>query len=144
MCCVVLCHISLTRIFPPYDWPPSSSFPWSNLDDFLAERPQFDSYHCVDFSAPTCCQSANFVRPLFAFYCPLVFTEKKNNAAFRHRRNVYAARLIDLRNRSIALRERWCHRSTAYESVDGDTVDGATVVGWDPAFIQPVHPRVLY
>ena len=49
----------------------------SNLDEFLAERPQFDSDHCVDFSAPTCCQSANFVRPLFAFYCPLVFTEKK-------------------------------------------------------------------
>ena len=25
-----------------------------------------------------------------------------------------------------------------------DTVDGATVVGRDPAFIQPVDPRVLY
>ena len=26
----------------------------------------------------------------------------------------------------------------------GDTVDGATIVGRDPAFIQPVDPRVLY
>ena len=55
-----------------------------------------------------------------------------------------AARLMDLRNRSIALHERWCHRSTADQSLDGDTVDGATVVGRDPAFIQPVDPRVLY
>ena len=26
----------------------------------------------------------------------------------------------------------------------GRSVDGATVVGRDPAFIQPVDPRVLY
>ena len=37
-------------------------------------------------------------QPVFAFYCPLFFTLTKN-VAFRHRRNVYAARLIDLRNR---------------------------------------------
>ena len=64
--------------------------------------------------------------------------------AFRHRRDVYAARLMDLRDRSIALRERWCHRSTADYLLDGDTVDGATVVGRDPSFIQPVDPRVVY
>ena len=29
-------------------------------------------------------------------------------------------------------------------ALDGDTVDGVTVVGRDPAFIQPVDPRVLY
>ena len=31
----------------------------------------------------------------------------------------------------------------AVELLDGDTVDGVTVVGRDPAFIQPVDPRVL-
>ena len=76
-----------------------------------------------------------------------VFLRKKiiNNAAFRHRcGDVYAARLVDLRNRSIALRERWCHRTTADESLDGDTVDGATVMGRVPALIQPVDSRVPY
>ena len=43
----------------------------SKFEDFLAVRSQFDSGHGVDFSAPTCCQSATFVRPLF-------FTEKTN------------------------------------------------------------------
>ena len=43
---------------------------------FLAVRLHFDSDHGVDFSAPTCCQSATIVRPLFAFYCPLCFTKK--------------------------------------------------------------------
>ena len=53
---------------------------------FLAERSQFDSDHGVDLYAPTCCQSVTFVRPLFAFYCPLCFTKKiLNNVAFRHR-----------------------------------------------------------
>ena len=37
-------------------------------------KSEFHSDHCVDFSAPTCCQSATFVRQLFAFYCPLYFT----------------------------------------------------------------------
>ena len=36
-----------------------------------------------------------------------------NNVTFRPRRDFYAARLMALRNRKIALRERWCHRSTA-------------------------------
>ena len=35
-------------------------------------------------------------------------------------------------------------RSTADYSLDGDMVDGATVVGRDPVFIQPVDLRVLY
>ena len=85
----------------------------SEFDEFLAGRSQFDSDHVVDFYAPTCCQSATFGQ-LFAFYCPLFFTEKIiNNVAFHPRRNVYAARLMDLHNRSIALCERWCHRFTA-------------------------------
>ena len=69
----------------------------SKFDEFLAARSQFDSDHGVDCYAPTCCQSATFVRPLFAFYCPLFFTGKK--VPFRHRHDVYAARLMDLRNR---------------------------------------------
>ena len=48
----------------------------SKIDKFLAIRSQFDSDHGVDFSASTCCQSSTFVRPLFAFYCPLFFTKK--------------------------------------------------------------------
>ena len=70
----------------------------SKFDKFLAVRSQFDSDHGVDFSAPRFCQSSTFVRPLFVFYCPLFFMEKKNNVHFR-RRDVYAARLMDLRNR---------------------------------------------
>ena len=75
--------------------------PSSKFDEFLAARSQFVIDHGVDFSSPTSCQSATFVRPLFAFYCTLFFTKKIiHNAAFRHRRsNVYAARLVDLRNR---------------------------------------------
>ena len=43
-----------------------------------------------------------------------------------------------------SFRVRCSHLSTADSSLEGDTVDGATVVGRDPAFIQPVYPRVLY
>ena len=72
----------------------------SKFDEFLAGRSQFDSDHGVNFYAPTCCQCATFVRPLFAFYCPLFLTRKIiNNVEFCHRRDVYAARLMDLRNR---------------------------------------------
>ena len=39
----------------------------SKFDEFLAGRSQFDRDHGVDFYAPTSCQSATFVRPLFAF-----------------------------------------------------------------------------
>ena len=39
-----------------------------------------------------------------------------NNAAFIHRRVVYAARQMNLH-------EPRCHRSTADSSLDGDTVD---------------------
>ena len=49
----------------------------SKCEEFLAERSQFDSDHGVIFYAPTCCQSATFVRPLFAFYCPLFLYDKK-------------------------------------------------------------------
>ena len=52
---------------------------YSSCGEFLADWSQFDSDHGVDFSAPICCQSATFVRPLFAFYGPLFFTKKKNN-----------------------------------------------------------------
>ena len=85
-----------------------------NIYEFLVVRPQFDSVYGVDFV----CAYMLPIRDLcaIAFYVLLsfVFTKKKiNNVAFRHRRDVYAARLIDLRNREIALRERWCHRYTA-------------------------------
>ena len=86
------------------------------------------------------CAAALFVLLSFVFYGKKII----NNVAFRHRSDVYAARLVDLRNRSIALRERWCHRSTADKYLDGEPIDGATCVGRDPAFIQPVDPRVLY
>ena len=71
----------------------------SKFDVFLTGWSLFDSVHGVDCYAPTCCQSATFVRPRFAFYCPLFFCEKIiiNNVAFRDRRDVYAARLVDLR-----------------------------------------------
>ena len=49
----------------------------------------------------------------FLRFIVLCFVRKKNNVAFHHRRHVYAARLMILRNRSIALRELWCHHSTA-------------------------------
>ena len=35
----------------------------------------------------------------FCVLLSYVFYEKNNNVAFRHRRDVYAARLMDLRNR---------------------------------------------
>ena len=72
----------------------------SKFEKFLAVQSQFDSDHGVDFSAPTSCQSATFVRPLFAFYYSL-FLRKKIMQYFAtdHQRDVYAARLMDLRNR---------------------------------------------
>ena len=72
----------------------------SKFDRFLAAHSQFDTSHRIDFYAHTCYQSATFVRPFFAFYCRLFFTKKIiNNVAFRHRSDVYATRLMDLRNR---------------------------------------------
>ena len=50
----------------------------STCEEFLTGRSQYDSDHGVNFSAPTCCQSATFVQPLFAFYCPLFFTKNIN------------------------------------------------------------------
>ena len=49
----------------------------SKFDAFLAGYSQFDNDHRVDFYAHTCCQSATS-GPLFAFYCPLFLTKKKN------------------------------------------------------------------
>ena len=54
----------------------------SKFDEFLPGRSQFDSDHRVDFSTPTSCQSATFVRPLFAF--GLCFFTTKNHKQ-RHR-----------------------------------------------------------
>ena len=45
---------------------------------------------------------------------------------------------------NTVFRVRCRHHSMADLSLDGDTVDGATVVGRGPAFIQLVCPRVLY
>ena len=39
----------------------------SQFDRFLAGRSNLDTNHGVNFSTPTSCQSATFVRPLFAF-----------------------------------------------------------------------------
>ena len=39
----------------------------SKFDRFLAERSHLDTNHGVNFSTPISCQSATFVRPLFAF-----------------------------------------------------------------------------
>ena len=56
-------------------------------------------------------------RPLDCFlrFIVLCFLQKQiiNDVAFRLRRDVYTARLMDLRNRYIVMRERWCHRSMA-------------------------------
>ena len=49
----------------------------SKFDRFLAGRSQFDTDHGVDFNAHTCCLSATFVRPLFAFV--LCFFTTKNH-----------------------------------------------------------------
>ena len=74
----------------------------------IRQIPETNTYICnlyynrravIDLYAPTSCQSATFVRPRFAF-CPLFFTKKIiNNAVFRHRRYIYASRLMGLRNR---------------------------------------------
>ena len=58
--------------------------------------------------------------------------------AFRHRRNVYAARLMDLRNRSIALRERSCmqfargRKVSVYDSIIIIIIMARMAVGWLP------------
>ena len=53
-----------------------------NVDQFLPGRSQFDSDHRVNFSTPTSCQSATFVRPMFAFV--LCVLRQKNHKQ-RHR-----------------------------------------------------------
>ena len=78
----------------------------SKCEEFLAARSKFDSDHGVDLSAPTCFQSATFERPLFAFV--LRFFTTKNHKKTPQMR----CKRVDLRNRSIAQRERWSRRST--------------------------------
>ena len=71
----------------------------SKFEEFLAVLSQFDSDHGIDFSVPTWCLSVIFVRPFLCFIVLCFLREKIiNNAAFRHRRDVYAARLMDLHN----------------------------------------------
>ena len=50
----------------------------SKCDEFLAGGRNSTAIMASIFFAPTCCQSATFVRPLLAFYCPLFFTKKFN------------------------------------------------------------------
>ena len=69
-------------------------------------RSQFDSDHRVHFSTPTSCQSATFVRPLFAFVFCFLRQKMIKKPQMRWKR-------IDRRNRSIAQRIRWSQPSTA-------------------------------
>ena len=48
----------------------------------LTGRSQFDSDHHVNFSTPTSCQSATFVRPLFAFVLCFLRQKSINNAIY--------------------------------------------------------------
>ena len=74
----------------------------SKLEEFLAARSQFNSDHGVDFSTPSCCKSATFVRPLFAIYCPSFFTGKNNNAALHFMPRMNAVFALDV---ATALRQ---------------------------------------
>ena len=70
----------------------------SKFDEFL---PGGRNSTVIMTSIFLCLHLAN-PRPLcdrFLRFIVLCFLRKKNNVAFRHRRNVYAARLMDLRNR---------------------------------------------
>ena len=73
----------------------------SKFDENLAVRSQFDSDHRVNFYAPTCCLSATFVPPLFAFvrcflrqkiiinfptFCDICYVVFVLIARWRHRR----------------------------------------------------------
>ena len=49
----------------------------SKFDRFLAGRSHLDTNHGVNFSTPTSCQPATFVRPLFAL--SFVFYDKKSS-----------------------------------------------------------------
>ena len=75
----------------------------STFEEFLAVWSQFDIDHGVNFSAPACCQSATFVRPLFAFYCPLYLRKKiMNNAALHFMPRMNAVFVLDV---ATALRQ---------------------------------------
>ena len=68
----------------------------SKCEEFLAGRSKFDSDHGVGFAAPTCCQSATFLRPLFGFYCPLFFYGKNSNAALHFKPRMDAVFALDV------------------------------------------------
>ena len=83
-------HQSWVRVAPPSDYTSGisayaaylyyySSYVRKNLsskfDENLPLRSQFDTDHRVDFSTPTSCQSATFVRLLF----PFVLYDKKSS-----------------------------------------------------------------
>ena len=82
------------------------------------------------------CATAFCVLLSFVFYVNIII----NNAAFRHRRYVYAARLMGLHNRSITLHERWCRQFARGRKVSVDDsiiiiiMAGMAVVqrGWLP------------
>ena len=58
---------------------------FAKLDQFLSVRSQFDSNQLVNSVRIATFQAANFGLLLFAFYCPLLFYEKKKRMnRFRH------------------------------------------------------------
>ena len=86
-------HVILSKVYLYYYSLGELS---SKFEEFLAGRSQFDSDHGIDFSAPTCCQSATFVLQLFAFYCPLFFTDNNNNAALHFMPRMNAVFALDV------------------------------------------------
>ena len=65
----------------------------------------------IDFSAPTCCQSATFVRPFFAFHYPLFFMKKIiNNAELHFMPRMNAVFALDVATALRQIRGRGCHR----------------------------------
>ena len=131
----------LTRIYTTIGGP-SSKF-----DKFLAARSQFDAVAIRQRSWRRFFYASILPNPLplcdrFLRFIVLFFLRKKNCAAFRHRHgDVYAARLMVLRIRSIALLRtmmqplygrliarwrhgRWCHRygkGSCFNSTRGHT-----------------------
>ena len=65
-----------------------------NLTNFTPCSPKYWSDHRVNFYAPTCCLSATFVSPLFAFV--LCFFTTKNHHKFRHMLRYFAAAVFAL------------------------------------------------
>ena len=68
--------------------------PYSKFEVFQAVRPQFDRDHGVDFSTHIYCQSATFVRPLFAFYCATILPPSVYDSHFPPARRIAARCLL--------------------------------------------------